>query len=204
MRFALQPRVEFVRRMPERAERPVATGVIPHAGRDDTVTARDAAHLLQPADGVGHEVDDELGERRIECRGPRGQLLCRPRWMSTPGLRTRAAATKLSDGSTAETASGPRRSTSSAVRAPGPQPTSSTRWPPDTPARSASCGASGAEYLPMNRSYASASTSKLIARSLRREARASAGPLVERQPQPSLLSWPRSAPPGYFALWTFT
>ena len=60
----------------------------------------------------------------------------------TPGLRTRAAATKLSDGSTAETASGPEALDQLGGESTGPQPTSSTRWPPDTPARSASFGAS--------------------------------------------------------------
>ena len=48
---------------------------------------------------------------------------------SAPGLRARAAATNGSDGSTAATAAGPSRSTSSAVSAPGPQPTSIARWP---------------------------------------------------------------------------
>ena len=48
---------------------------------------------------------------------------------STPGLRSRHAATNDSDGSTAVTEAAPRRRTSSAVRAPGPQPTSSARSP---------------------------------------------------------------------------
>ena len=45
--------------------------------------------------------------------------------------------------------------------APGPQPTSSARWPSRTPARSAIWGDSKTEYRPMKRSYASAGTSKL-------------------------------------------
>ena len=77
---------------------------------------------------------------------------------STPGLRSRAAATNDSDGSMATTASGPTRSTSSRVSAPGPQPTSSVRCPATTPARSAICAASPTEYRPMKRSYASAAT----------------------------------------------
>ena len=65
---------------------------------------------------------------------------------------------------------GPSRATSSAVRAPGPQPTSSTRWPARTPAKSASCGESCVEYRPMKRSYASAATSKLTSATVRRRA----------------------------------
>src|SRR5262249_33172535 len=56
--------------------------------------------------------------------------------------------------------------TSSAVSAPGPQPTSTTLWTPDTFAKSAKSGASGDEYLPMKRSYLSAATAKLIGRGL--------------------------------------
>ena len=47
------------------------------------------------------------------------------------------------------------------VSAPGPQPTSITRCPTATDAKSAKSGASGIEYLPMNRSYAPAPTVKL-------------------------------------------
>ena len=43
------------------------------------------------------------------------------------------------------------RFTSSAVSAPGPHPTSSTRWPSRTPARPANWAASGSEYRPINR-----------------------------------------------------
>ena len=43
-----------------------------------------------------------------------------------------------------------------------PQPTSITRCPASTPARSASCAESSTEYRPMNRSYASAATSKAM------------------------------------------
>jgi hypothetical protein len=46
---------------------------------------------------------------------------------STPGYRLPAASTKDGDGSTAETAASPAAPTSSAVKAPGPHPTSSTR-----------------------------------------------------------------------------
>ena len=40
--------------------------VIPDAGGDDAALPRDATHLGQPGDGIGHEVDDELRERRVE------------------------------------------------------------------------------------------------------------------------------------------
>ena len=70
-----------------------------------------------------------------------------------------------SEGSTAVTADEPTRPTSSAVSAPGPQPTSITFCPLETPAKSANSGASGTEYLPMNLSYASAATAKLTGES---------------------------------------
>ena len=57
--------------------------------------------------------------------------------------RSRTASTKGSEGSTAATATGPRRRTSSSVSAPGPHPTSSTRCSPPAPAKSANRGASG-------------------------------------------------------------
>ena len=83
---------------------------------------------------------------------------------STPGNRSRTAATNGLDGSTAVTFAVPRRRPSSAVSAPGPQPTSITRWPAATSARSAICPTSRSEKRPMNRSYASAGTLKLTRR----------------------------------------
>ena len=47
-------------------ERAAAAGVIPDARRHRAARAGDAPHLAKPGDGVGHEVDDELGDRRIE------------------------------------------------------------------------------------------------------------------------------------------
>jgi quinol monooxygenase YgiN len=44
---------------------------------------------------------------------------------------------------------------------PVPQPTSIARWPAETPARSARSGERRIEYLPMNASYAAASTSNV-------------------------------------------
>ena len=71
---------------------------------------------------------------------------------SAPTRRSAHDRANPSDGSAAATRGAPTRSTSSAVSAPGPQPTSSTRWPGCTPAKSANSGASGAsgrDYRPM-------------------------------------------------------
>jgi hypothetical protein len=65
------------------------------------------------------------------------------------------------EGSTAAMAVWPTRLTSSSVNAPGPHPTSRTRSPSNTPAKSANGAARGIEYLPMKRSYAPVPTSKL-------------------------------------------
>ena len=70
---------------------------------------------------------------------------------ATPGSRSPAATANDSEGSTAQTPPAPSRPDSSAVSAPGPQPTSSARCPFRTPARSANRSASGSEYRPMNR-----------------------------------------------------
>lgn len=59
--------VEFARRIPEQAERPLTAGVIPHACRHDTARAGDARHFTEPLCGVFHEVNDELRENTVEC-----------------------------------------------------------------------------------------------------------------------------------------
>src|SRR5689334_19304050 len=66
----------------------------------------------------------------------------------------------------AATLSAPTLSTSTAVRAPGPAPTSRTRCPADTPAASAKAGARGSEKRPMELPYAAAVTSKPTAQTL--------------------------------------
>ena len=55
-----------MRRLPERAERASAAGVIPDARGDHAAGARHAAHLRQSRDWVGHEMNDELGECCVE------------------------------------------------------------------------------------------------------------------------------------------
>ena len=40
--------------------------MIPDAGRDDAARPGDPGHLAEAGDRIGHEVDDELGERGIE------------------------------------------------------------------------------------------------------------------------------------------
>ena len=111
-----------------------ALRVIPYAGGDGATRDGHALHLRQPGDRVGHEVHDELRERRAEDRVVEGEPLGGRAPTSTPGKRSRAAATNASDGSTAATSCVPSRRMSSAVSAPGPQPTSSTRRPARTPA----------------------------------------------------------------------
>ena len=54
-------------RAPEHAERAPATGVIPDRRGDDTPRPRHPSHLAEARHRVRHEVDDELGERRVEC-----------------------------------------------------------------------------------------------------------------------------------------
>ena len=82
---------------------------------------------------------------------------------STPGNRSRTAATNDDEGSTAETPDPVTRRTSSPVSAPVPQPTSRTRMPGPIPAVSAIAADSWRDHRPMNASYAVAATSNDIA-----------------------------------------
>jgi hypothetical protein len=66
-----------VRDVPEEAERALIPRVIPYARCDDAARSSDAPHLAQPRDRVGHEVDDELGERDVELVVLERQLLGR-------------------------------------------------------------------------------------------------------------------------------
>ena len=72
---SIDARVELARGLPEDTERALVAGVIPDAGRDDAARPGDARHLGQPGDRIGHEMDDELGERRVERRVRERQLL---------------------------------------------------------------------------------------------------------------------------------
>ena len=95
---------------------------------------------------VGHEVQHELGQGGVELgRRRTGAASARPGVTSTPGCA--AAALGRERGRRVDTPTRrapPRRSASTPVRAPGPHPTSSTRWPAATPAASANGTASGA------------------------------------------------------------
>ena len=62
------------------------------------------------------------------------------------------SATKVSEGSHADTASMLSRSTSMLVNAPGPHPTSNADIPGVIPAAAAKATARGCEYRPMNAS----------------------------------------------------
>ena len=69
--------VELVHGVPEEAERPLPAGVVPHAGGDHAARPGHPQHLGEPADRVGHEVHDELGERRVDGVVTQGQALGR-------------------------------------------------------------------------------------------------------------------------------
>ena len=114
-------------RVPEQAQRPLAAGVVPDTRRDRSMRCRHAGHLAQPEHRISHEMNDQLSQRDLEQ-----PILERERLRGTlpradAGERPRTVSTNCSEGSTAQTAAGPSRLTSSAVNAPGPHPTSSTR-----------------------------------------------------------------------------
>jgi len=66
--------VELADRVPVRAQRPLAAGVIPYACRHHAAASRDALHLADALAGIGHEVDDELRERGFEVAVAERQL----------------------------------------------------------------------------------------------------------------------------------
>ena len=67
--------IVLARGVPEEAERSLATGVIPDARRQDAVLAGDAGHFAEPGDWIRHEVDDELGQSRVELAIAERELL---------------------------------------------------------------------------------------------------------------------------------
>jgi hypothetical protein len=77
VRLSLDVGVKVARRLPERAEWPPATSVIPNACRYDTVLARHASHLAKSYDGVCHEVNDQLCQGGVEPSIFERQLLRR-------------------------------------------------------------------------------------------------------------------------------
>jgi hypothetical protein len=52
--------------LPERGEGTASSGVIPHAGGHQAARAGDQCHLREPADGIGHEMHNQLGQRGVE------------------------------------------------------------------------------------------------------------------------------------------
>lgn len=86
LRLILDVRVEVTHRIPERAERPLAVGVIPNACGDDTMLARYARHLAKSHDGMSHEVNDELCQGGVEHLISKRQLLRRGALHADPGM----------------------------------------------------------------------------------------------------------------------
>ena len=150
-RLVLCRGVEVAGRPPEQRQRAAAASEVPDARRHRPARARHPAHLAQARDRIGHEVHHQLGQHHLERAVRERQLLRR----GPPDVHARQP---LPDGGGERRRrvdradqGGALRRTSSAVSAPGPQPTSSTRWPGLSPARSANGTASGSENLPMNR-----------------------------------------------------
>ena len=75
MRFIAHPGVELAGGVPERAERALASAVIPDTGGDDAVAPGHPRHLGQTGDRIRHEVDDELRQRCVERAVGERQLL---------------------------------------------------------------------------------------------------------------------------------
>ena len=91
---------------------------------------RHTPHLAQPGDGVGHEVDDELGEGDVEGAVGERQAFggCRPH--VDPGVpRARSLHESLRRVDGRDGSRGRRVVRARSTRAPGPHPTSRTRWP---------------------------------------------------------------------------
>ena len=68
-------RIDLVRSLPVEAQGPATPGVVPDTGRDHAFGPGDAPHLPEAGDRVGHEVDDQLSDRRIERAVLEWQLL---------------------------------------------------------------------------------------------------------------------------------
>ena len=167
--FAEQPR-RCPRRVPGRESSPGACGSrsvaaaqkrlsgLPPSSKSQTHAATTPPVLTtrpmsrRPATGSVMKCTTSWASAASNVSFGTGSRSAAARCTSTRGCRPRTAATKGSDGSTATTESSPTRLTSSAVSAPGPHPTSTTRRPGVMPTKSANKGASGTEYRPMNRS----------------------------------------------------
>ena len=55
--------MELAHRPPERRQRRLLAGVVPDGRGYHPATARDSSHLGEAANGIRHEVHDELSER---------------------------------------------------------------------------------------------------------------------------------------------
>ncbi len=86
LRLILDVRIQLPRRLPKQAERPLAASVIPNAGRHDTVLTHHARHFAKPPDGICHEVNDELCQRRVERLISKRELLRRGASHADPGV----------------------------------------------------------------------------------------------------------------------
>ena len=85
-RLILDTGIELPRSLPKEAERPLTAGVIPDARRHDATVARDPRHLAKSLDGLCHEVNDELGQGRVEGLISKRQLLGRSVLHGDPGV----------------------------------------------------------------------------------------------------------------------
>jgi len=97
-------------------------------------------------------MDDELASAASKTPSSNGSRSADASRRSMSGCRPRSAVTKDADGSTAETALGPTRRSSSSVSAPVPHPTSTTRIPVTTPAKSANGADRSRDHRPMKAS----------------------------------------------------
>ena len=66
VRLVFGGRIQRAHCRPEHGQRPAAARVVPHAGTDDPAGPGHPAHLPQAQYRIGHEVDDQLGQRGIE------------------------------------------------------------------------------------------------------------------------------------------
>ena len=126
-------RLDRSRRFPERAQQLHSLGEVPDAGGGLAAGAEHAAHLARRRLGIGHEVEDELRERRIEPAVRERQRLRAAglyvgTWIAPAALLDEGVGgVDRGDGLGAEPAYELFR------QRPGPQPTSSTRSPGEDP-----------------------------------------------------------------------
>ena len=104
-------------RPPERRERRVPAGISQTHAATTPSRPGHTARLAQAGDRVGHEVDDELPERRVDVSSANGSYSAAACLTSTPGCRSRAAATTAPTGRRPATASAPSRRTAAGQRA---------------------------------------------------------------------------------------